>query len=173
MRGTDGNQHAVLVDVVKSMESPEKFIPTFVWFESVDRFYRVLPHSLYFSRRFGVVPCGIFGNGEVDVPSGHDARTANEYELVSQMVQGTPEILNNIANNRTEVAGDLLDGRGKIMDQLSRLRIALCGNYIWLGRCSEKRTDFDMQVTDVLLGPLNFYADKSESFVSCHGGVSP
>jgi hypothetical protein len=173
MRSTDSNQHAVLIDVVKAMESPEKFIPTFVWFESVDRFYRVLPHTLYFSRRFGVVPCGVFGNGEVDVPSGLDTSAANDYKLVSQVVQGTPEILDNITHNQTNVARDLLDGRGNIIDQLSRLRIALCGNYIWLGRCSEKRADFNMQVTDVLLGPLNFRTDKSESFVSCHGGLSP
>src|SRR5271157_229675 len=146
MRGTNRNQRAVFVDVVKSMESPEKFIPTFVWFESVDRFYRVLPHTLYFSRRFGVIPCGVFGNGETDVPPRLDTWRANQDKLVSQIVQCAPKVFNNVTHNQTDFNGNLLDGGGNIINQLSRLRIALCGNYIWLGRCREESADFNMQV---------------------------
>jgi hypothetical protein len=35
---TNRNQQAMLVDVIKVMESPERIIPTFVWFDRVDSF---------------------------------------------------------------------------------------------------------------------------------------
>ena len=45
---SQGKEGTVLVDVVKLVDSPERIIPTFVWFEPVDCLNSLQKHSLYF-----------------------------------------------------------------------------------------------------------------------------
>jgi hypothetical protein len=64
--GPDSDQQAVLFDVVQSVQHPEWIIPSFVWFEGVDRFECFLPRTVHFSVLFGVVFLGTVSNREVD-----------------------------------------------------------------------------------------------------------
>jgi len=43
------DEEAMLVDVIKTMESPEYVIPCLVWFDRADKVYGILPHSLYYA----------------------------------------------------------------------------------------------------------------------------
>jgi len=57
--GTNGrNQKPMLVEVIESMEGPESFsdaIASFVWFDRIDKFYSILPHTYHSSSLFGIV----------------------------------------------------------------------------------------------------------------------
>ena len=64
IRVSDCDQQAVLVDVVKFVEQPQRVVPPFVWFDRVDCVYSILPHALYFSRTFGFVFRGTVRNWE-------------------------------------------------------------------------------------------------------------
>lgn len=168
MASTDRDQHAVLVDVVKLVDLPENISPTFVWFESIDRFYRILPYTLYFSRCFGLVFCGAFGNGEVDVPARRDTTIRNKEKLVGQMVQRTPQVVDNTTSNRGNLDRHMIGSSRDVIDQLSCLRISLGADYVWLGTRREEGPHLHLQFTDVLLGPSNFCADQRQPLISFH-----
>ena len=53
---------AVLVNVVKLVDSPERVIPTTVRFERINRFYSFGAHALYFSSLFPFVSSGVLRN---------------------------------------------------------------------------------------------------------------
>ena len=165
IRVSDCNQQAVLVDVVKFVEQPERVVPTFVWFDRVDCVYGILPHALYFSRAFGFVFRGTFKNRERCPKRGFLA--SNQDKLMGQVVQRTSEIVQSVAGDCRKRRRSLR----KINDvkrKLSRLRIALASDYIWLGEAKSESIDYGRQVVDVLFGPFDFYADKRESFVGRH-----
>ena len=151
---------------MKSVEAPEYVIPTTVWFDHVDRFYRIVPHALYFSGTLGFVFRGILRDGEVDMTKGPGSPSSNEDEMISQVVKGASQILKNIPSDRAERSRRLLGAVYIIIDRLSCLRIALDSDSIRIGR--EERSDCDLQITDVLFGPFNFYADNREAFVGGH-----
>lgn len=121
---TNGNQQAVFVDIVKSVELPERIIPTLVWFERVDSFNRVRPHTLYFSRSVGFVLRGAIGvgNRETGLPVGRP--TSDDDKMVSQVVKGAPKVIKDVAGNERERKRCRPDANN-IIDQLSCLRIAL------------------------------------------------
>ena len=48
-------QESVFVYVTEDVQSPKVFIPSTVRFETIDRVYGSLRHSLHFSRAFGLV----------------------------------------------------------------------------------------------------------------------
>jgi hypothetical protein len=163
--GANGKNQAVFIDIVKSVEDPERVIPSLVWFDRVDRVYGTLPHALYFSGSFSFVYRGIVNNRKVDVLERPLPVCSHKDQMISQMVQGAPEILENVTNNGGYSDRNIADA-GQIINELSRLRIALGPDYIWLG--IKEGSDPAFQVTDVLFGPFNFYPDKRESFVSGH-----
>lgn len=159
------DQQAVLVDVVKFVEQPERVVPTFVWFDRVDYVYSILPHALYFSSASGFVYRGTVKNRERCPKRGIFA--SNQDQLMGQVVQRTSEIVQSVAGDcrkRRRSLWKIIDVKRK----LARLRIALASDYIWLGEAKPECIDFGLQVVDVLFGPFDFYADKSESFVSRH-----
>lgn len=155
-----GRYKAVFVDVVKLVEMPERVIPTLVWFGRVDRIYSILPHSLYFSRTFGSVFRGVIRNREADVARWTALRNPRPTpeKLIGQVIEGTSEILQNVASDSSDSLRDLLDANHTI-DQLSRLRIALSSDEVWVG--SKKGSEFNLQIADVLFGPLNFDPDEA------------
>ena len=151
---TNGDQQAVFVDIVKSVECPEIIIPTLVWFERVDCFERLIPRTLHFSVFLGFVFLGIACDREIYpdriwriVPG---VVTNN---LVGQMVQGTHQVLNGIASNKGKTFGGRLNARD-VINELSRLRIALGPDSIGCGM--EESSDLAVNITDVLFGPFNF-----------------
>lgn len=167
--GTNRDNQAVFVDVVKFVETPERIIPTLVWFNRVDSFNRIWPHALYFSSSVGFVLRGVVGvrNRETGLPIGRSA--ADENELISQVVKGAPDIMECVSSDNRQSHGDFTHA-DKIIDQLSCLRVALGSDYVWVGH--KERPDFCLKITDVLFGPFDFYADKREPFIRGHGVYS-
>jgi len=163
---THGNQKTMLIDTIKLVETPERVVPSTVWFGSVDSIYCVLPYSLYYSIAKGWVTRGVPGNGVTDTSRiGWGTTDSENDELVSQVVQGTPEILEGIARdcgdddrNRLEI--------GDVINQLSRLRIALGGDLIWPGIMED--SDCRLNITDVLLGPFDFRPNQRKTFIGDH-----
>ncbi len=166
-RRNGGNQQAVFVEVVKRMEPPENFIPTFVWFDRMDSVYGILPHSLYFSNHAGFVFRGVIKNREINMPSVPAASPTgtNLEKLEGHMVKGASEVLQNITD-------DCADGRKNVFNAdevigvLSRLWVALGFDYIWIG--GKEGFTRDIQIIDVLFGPFDFYADNCDSFIGSH-----
>ncbi len=167
----NGKEGAVLVDVVKLVESPEQIIPTLVWFEPIDSFYRFLPHALYFSSLRGFVSSEILSNGKFDT-TGRFLAGANEHKLEGEMVESTPKIVDDIASSSDYInrnSGQSNEFRISHvrelkcpLDVLAGLQVVLASNYCnVLG--DEK---VGCQITEVLFGPLNFYADKNDS-IAC------
>ena len=155
VRRAGGKQQAVLVDTVKLVDSPERIIPSFVWFDRVDRVLSVLPHALYFSteeRR--CVFRGSLRNGEASVRSDGAAPAFFGNEVASKVVKGAPEILENVSSPKTDIQGDI-GNADDIIGALSRFRIILEPDVIWTsaGECSAQDA---LQVYDLLFGPLYF-----------------
>lgn len=68
---SDSKQKAVFVDCVKSVETPERVIPSFVWLDRIDSVNRILAHSLYFSSKVGgCIFLRTVGDREIDVCAG-------------------------------------------------------------------------------------------------------
>ena len=98
--GANCDQKAVLLDVVKSIENPEKIISSFVWFERIDRGERVLSRALYLSLFFGFVFRGVVRNRKIN-PIGiwRCVPGIGTDKLVGEMIDGTHQILNDVSCN--------------------------------------------------------------------------
>jgi hypothetical protein len=164
---TNSEQESVFVDIVKVVQAPERpvsrehFTRTFVRFDCADKVYSVLPQALYFSNSFGFVLRGGRVNRETDFRI-LNTRTPRVEELTDYVIKGAPQISQHIPNN----SGDFWRNGLRAMDvinQLPRLRVALSANVISIGVTKSlsvnEPIDSRLQVTEVLFGSLNFYAD--------------
>jgi hypothetical protein len=149
-----GENNAVFVDIVKPMEGPEiGSIASLVWFERADRIDSVLSHSLYFSRKSGFKLFGRLSDEKAGFVPKIAASGADQIELLGKVIEGATKVVEN-------VPGDHADGRrdganpNEIMNQLSRIRIGLDANIVWIG--FEKGSDLSIEVSDVFIGPFNF-----------------
>ncbi len=80
---------------------------------------------------------------------------------MGQVVERTSEIVQSVARDCRK-RGWSLRKINDVKRKLSRLRIALASDYIWMGEAKPESIDFGLQVIDVLFGPFDFYADKRE-----------
>lgn len=150
MSRSDSNQKAVFVDCVKAVETPDRVISSFVWFDRLDSVYRALSHSLYFSSRSGrAVFLKAVCNREASIdcrsiPSGLD-KTARE------MVKRAPKIVERVANNGSHFVREVA-GADEVVAALSGVRIILESNFIRVGL--EKAFTERLQILDVLCGPV-------------------
>jgi hypothetical protein len=69
------------------------------------------------------------------------------------MIKSAPEVMDSIASDQGQFDRGFPDA-AQIVDQLSRLRIALGSNFIGVG--VEKSSELNIQVTDMLFGPCDF-----------------
>lgn len=152
--GTHSDQSAMFIDIVKTVQTPERIIPTLIWFDSVNRFYSRLRHSPYFSGRFGFVFRGIVADREIGLLG--RSRAASNNELVSHVVKGAPKTVEHIADDDGDMDGSLLNAVN-VVDQLSSLRIALGVDCIGIGH--KERPDFCLNITEVLFGPFDLRPD--------------
>lgn len=162
-----GKKGAVFVDIVKLMDSPERIVPAFVWFERIDSFYRFWPHALYFSSLVGFITSEVLRNREFDFSGGFTAGRADEDKLVRQMVKSGTQIVNDVASSSHSIEGQsrqsdkLVAHSETCLDAISRLKVMLSSRYCNV-LCDEK---VGCKVTEVLFGPLDFYADENQSIV--------
>lgn len=175
---SNGYDEAVLVDVVKLMELPERVIPSLVRFGRVDSVYGSLRHALYFSFARGFVLRGTVGvnDRETNIPNlfdgeGHAMRIdkpAKLNEVESQVIQGGPEIRQNVARDSGDSNGNVRYASEIINDSAGKLRIGLGLDFIRVGVA--EGTDCEIEISDVLFGPVNFNANARESFIGGHSG---
>lgn len=159
--------HSMLVDIVKSVETPEHIIPTLVRFGSVDGIYRHLRHSLYLSTLVGFVSRGILRDWEGSTPKDLFVDcSVNQSELVGQVIQRRPEIEQDISGDREDARRSVPNAREIIDRSIRPLCIRLSDDSIRIG--VQEGSDFGLQINEVLFGPFDFYADKRESFFDCH-----
>lgn len=151
--GADCQQHAMLSDVVKSVEDPQEVIPSVVRLEPLDRIDRYLPRSLYFSLNFGSVYRGL-EDWEVD-PAGVRGTVPSvaTHQMEGQMIKGASQVLDNIRSDQGNLSGNGLDAFNKV-NWSSRILIDLGANSVRARL--EKSADPTLQITDVLFGPFHF-----------------
>jgi len=151
----NGNNEAVLVDIVKSVEGPKVIsIPTFVWFERANRIDSVLPHALYFSNKAGFKLFGATRDGEACiVPVAFKPPGADQVQLLSEVIERTSEVMEDVTGDSRDIGGDGGDALD-VINQLSRLRIALSSDFVGFG--IEKDAECRLKVSDVFFGPFNF-----------------
>ena len=156
------NQKMVLIDIVKVVEAPKRIIPTFVWFERVDSFYSRLPHSTYLSSLAGLVSLGVTEDRKAYFPPRRVPLFPDD-KRVCEIVQDPPKVVDSVAQDRRKLQGNIPHAR-HIKNQIARLRLTLTSDDIRLGIAAQKGPNFDLQVTDVLFGPFDFYTDTRQIF---------
>jgi hypothetical protein len=153
VRRAGGEQQAVLVNLVKFMDTPERIVPTFVWFDRVDRVFGLLPHALYFSieeRR--QIFCGIASNWKTALRSNSAVPLTDE--MTGKMVEGTSEVLQNIPDNQCDFQGHIRNAQDVIAAFLL-IQIILEPNGIWLATPAGEGFEQNfLNITDVLYGPF-------------------
>jgi hypothetical protein len=166
----NGKQGTVLIDVVKLVHSPESIVPTLVWFEPVDSFFGLGPHSVYFSSLHGFVLGHTLSNGKADLSADRasgEVRRAYKNELLREMIQCGSDIVN-------EVSGDSNDIKRERWDSLE-VRVSHESNGMWrdtllwvsMDYCRVcKGKNFGGKITEVLFGPFNLYLNENEAILS-------
>lgn len=157
IRRSNSKQQAMLVDVVKAVKTPERVIPSFVWFDTLNRVNRILPHALYFSSEKG--RC-VFRGTLDDGKTGFAARSVacHKNKVIGEVVKGTSEVVKNVPADGNNIIGDIPNADEVVAD-LSLVRIALNFDYIWACPGVKKGCASGLQILDVLFGPLDFYED--------------
>lgn len=148
-----GKQKPVLVDIVKSAESPEfRALPSVIWFDGADRINSLLPHSLYFSGKHFQKVFGARRDWEASFVTEFDAPASHEKKLLGKIIKSAPEIVQSGPSNYRDFYRGRLDA-AYIINQLSSLRIALGGDFVWCGL--EKGMENAIKLNDILVGPIN------------------
>lgn len=150
-RACSRKQKAMLVDVVKVMETPEINIPSIVWFEPVDDGLCSCMDSLYYSSSLGR---SIFLRTIANGKSGdtiNRGTTVSQDKLSNQMVEGTSKVLNG-------VSGKSRNGQRNVSSAVKcpfdPIRITIVMDRNLVGVAIEKSVDSRVEVLDVLLGPI-------------------
>jgi hypothetical protein len=146
-------EQPVLVDVVKSMESPERLIPSLVWFERMEKFLGIWPQAVYFSleKAFGVIR-GTDCNREGCVNRRTVASNCDKF--VNQVVEGAAKVLQSVPGDGGELSGDVAKAV-EIVGTFSRLSVVLMSDAVFLA--SEKSLTSTIKINDVLIGPFELY----------------
>jgi len=159
----DGENQAVLIDVVQAIENPDLVaLPSFVRLDTEQRINSILPHALYWSTKSGFIFFGAIPNDESNIFIGSGNTTVNEQQLISQMIQCAPQVLNHISSDGGDDERDMLHAR-QIMAHLSGLNIILGNNVIRIA--AKECNKFDLKIDDVFFGPFNFYLDKCQPLI--------
>lgn len=152
--GSAHEQQLVLVGNVEIVEQPEIVVPSVVRLQSVNETYRSLAHSLYLSRRIGFVFGSRFRDRETGLLSGNAVIGLNE--LPRQMVKGTPQIVDNIADNAGELGRNWRPNLDSI-DPLCGMRASLGSDSIWFS--FPEGVEPSIKLADVVFGPFDFNPD--------------
>jgi hypothetical protein len=175
-RDNRDQQSVVLIGNVQFVDRPEKRVPTLVRMGNIDSIYGALPHALYSSMSLGFVFRGKLPDREGNLLQltrckGNSLSDAADFhERPSEVIKSASKVVDNISGHKSNLDQWRVKNSNAI-DCLSGLRIMLADDSIWWGFESEEASPKDFQVTDVLVGPFNFYADKRKSFIGSHEGL--
>jgi hypothetical protein len=153
--GDGSEQSMVLIGNIKSMEHPQRIIPTLVRFGSVDGIYGTLRHTLYISVVSGLVSRGVVEDGK----SGLVPRSlaVGKHELPSEVVERAAEVVDGVSGHQPECGG-----KGSEMCDV-KLFISCLGIELGskTGRFFGKELlTGDFQIMDMLFGPVNLFSDE-------------
>lgn len=149
-----GDDECVLVSVIylcQIVDCPS--VPSSVWLNSIDCLDSILPRASYFSQFLGVILLGRRKGWEIRKPDLIRPR-ANFDQMCSEMVESASHILDSVSNDCGKRQWDILE-KMDAPSSLSRLRIVLGRDFIWVGGFEGE--DFPFEVTDVLFGPIDLY----------------
>jgi hypothetical protein len=156
----NSEEESVLVDVIKFVESPEKIVPASIRFEVINSFFRLRPHTLYFSSLVPFVSGEIFGNRERGILCGLDS--IYEPQLICKVIERTPEVLANVPSDSDSVKRKHSETMQLIRAINGGMRIVFTQSYVCV-YVPASGENFPLKIHEVLLGPLNFYADQNKS----------
>jgi hypothetical protein len=169
---SDTEMSSVFVDVVELVNAPQgvAVTPAFVWLKRINHFYRLWPDALYFSSLLGFVSSGILRNREFDSTTRFDRRRSNHGQLVCEMVERASKIMDNISSARNDInrqSESFVSGVAGHLESTPDWRIRLSDNNVSV--IVPTRHNLRFEVCEVLLGPLDFYADKEKSAACIQG----
>jgi len=152
VRRTNGDQQFVLVDNVKGMEMPENLSgPSSVWFDIVNRFFGILPHSLYSSALLGYVFVGVLSNGEVRLPQIFRSNSGRDrHNVIGQVVESRTQGMDCITDDQREAGFDRTYV-SEVVSAISSLRIVIGLDSITV---LTKEVPCLLEVVDVYFGPF-------------------
>lgn len=144
-------QSMVLVSNIEVMNYPERFVPSLVRFGCANCVYSGFRHAAYFSRVHSFVFRGVVEDWKTSPSRGGAA--VNENELVCQMIQGAPEVMNNVPSDKANGGRRVLQ-IGDIKSVVSGTWIGLTSNGVRV-RIVDEATAGRAQLVDVLYGPFD------------------
>jgi hypothetical protein len=151
-------QHIVLVDGVKAMESPERVIPSLVWVDIPDRIYSFLPHAMYFCRKTGFELRGrnrSVENWEFDLI--RDFLPVSDNKGACEMIEGASQVVNGIPDDAKQLWRD----RISLKDMDSWLRGVCIHIYVDGIRISASEgAQLHPEISDMFFGPVDFLANS-------------
>src|SRR5579871_2466190 len=118
-----GEQGTVLVDVIQLVDSPERIVPAFVWFEPIDCIDSFLKHSLCFSSLVGFVDLESLCNREFDSPEFLLSKRNNRSTLHSDKNELSCEVVKSRTNvvNHVSCHSDHLERQGGHLLEIVRM----------------------------------------------------
>jgi hypothetical protein len=150
-------QEAVLIDIVKLIESPERTVPSLVRLGSPQRIFDSLNDGLHFSFRFGHIlleTLKVFEDREGRPLFRLGPRSAaNLNELPPQIVESASQIVGSIAIGEQNLLGNIPPLVQKPDSDI--LFDIILGNSC-IGLRAEELNPFEIEFTDVLFGPFDF-----------------
>lgn len=155
-RNSDWHQHAVFVDNVDLVQTPQGICPSFIRLEAFDNCdsFRVSSSKIFPATiREGFEGFTYWEVGIVDSILASDS--ARNHYLNGKMVEGGSQIVDYVAHNSRPIVGNgfMFD---KLMDHLLGSRIFLFEDSI--GLAFQKVSNIGLQLKKVLLGPVDLYA---------------
>lgn len=151
-------QEMMLFGITQSVELPER-----VPLSSLPRFgcakcvYNAVPRMLCYSAYGGWEMRGKVTDGELDILRLRLRSAFRERELIDDLVERAPEILDYVGGDCLHRYREGIDLR-QIEDALLALRIFFVGDRIRVSL--EERGESQLQIDDVLFGPCDFRADS-------------
>ena len=159
----DWNQEPMLIKLVEGVHSPNGSIPSVVrLYLGHDAPEQIGTGRVYFSpfkRAFKVV------SGRVDREFGklaHSLRNESFNGSKPSVIEGTFQIMDNVANHQGEVAGNLSISNVMLDNFISAIGIYLDARSVGI----RQRSDSRLNIRDVLIGPFDLGPSVSKQ--ACH-----
>jgi hypothetical protein len=148
---SSNEQEAVLVDIVKFAEHPERIISTLVRLDRVENLFRSRADSLYFSDFGGFVSGFIIADGKHWVGKFGRLLPVSIDQLPNQMIQCTSQVMERISYDQRDAIGRLLSDFNP-MNFISCLRIVLNDKTIRI--CIPECVQDAFGILGVVFGPF-------------------
>lgn len=141
----------VLVDIVKSMQTPEGVaVASLVRLDKLDRILSILPHEMYLSLTTGLEFLGSLVDGERGVSVG--SVVSCTHELPCEVIHCTPEVLEHIANYERHFRRNVANDHEPVLQQVRKIRLRLDSDTVRFGVLEGFKSGY--KLVDVLCGPL-------------------